>query len=42
LPEQPANCAWGDGDWRTLYVTAENGVYRLRTLVEGQRLVYQE
>ncbi len=42
LPEQPANCAWGDDDWRTLYITAETGVYRLRTQVEGQRLVYQE
>jgi gluconolactonase len=42
LPEQPANCAWGDADWRTLYVTAETGVYRFRTLIEGQRLVYQE
>jgi len=37
LPEQPANCAWGD-DWRTLYVTAETSIYRLRTAVEGQRL----
>lgn len=42
LPEQPANLAWGDADWRTLYITAETGLYRLRTQVAGQRLVYQE
>jgi len=42
FPEQPANCAWGGDDWKTLYVTAETGVYRLRALVPGQRLVYQE
>jgi gluconolactonase len=39
LPEQPANCAWGD-DGRTLYITANTGLYRLRTNVQGQRLVY--
>jgi gluconolactonase len=38
-PEDPANCAWGD-DGRSLYITAETGVYRVRTLVMGQRLVY--
>jgi gluconolactonase len=38
-PEDPANCAWGD-DGRSLYITAETGVYRLRTLVMGQRVVY--
>ena len=42
LPELPANLAWGDDDWRTLYITAETGLYRLRTLVQGQRLVHQE
>jgi gluconolactonase len=38
-PEDPANCAWGD-DGRSLYITAETGIYRLRTLVMGQKLVY--
>jgi gluconolactonase len=38
-PEDPANCAWGD-DGRSLYITAETGVYRLRTLVLGQKVVY--
>jgi gluconolactonase len=39
-PEQPANCAWGDADWKTLYITAVTGLYRIRTSVTGQRLVY--
>lgn len=38
-PEQPANCAWGD-DGRSLYITAETGLYRIKTQVMGQRLVY--
>lgn len=38
-PEQPANCAWGD-DGRTLYMTAVTGLYRIRTFVVGQQLVY--
>jgi gluconolactonase len=37
LPEAPHNLAWGDEDGRTLYVTAETSVYRLRTLVRGIR-----
>ena len=35
LPEQPANLAWGDGDYRTLYITATTSVYRLRTKTRG-------
>jgi gluconolactonase len=38
-PEDPANCAWGD-DGRSFYMTAETSVYRIRTLVTGQKLVY--
>jgi gluconolactonase len=38
-PEDPANCAWGD-DGRSLYITAETGLYRLKTSVMGQKLVY--
>jgi gluconolactonase len=37
LPEAPHNLAWGDEDARGLYVTAETGVYRLRTCVPGIR-----
>ena len=35
LPELPANLAWGDADWRTLYLTARSSVYRLRVAVPG-------
>jgi gluconolactonase len=38
-PEDPANCAWGD-DGRTLYITAETGLYRIKTRVMGQKMVY--
>jgi gluconolactonase len=34
-PERPANCAWGDTDLRTLYVTARTSLYRIRTTVPG-------
>jgi gluconolactonase len=30
VPETPANCAFGDKDLRTLYVTARTSVYRIR------------
>lgn len=36
VPEAPANCAWGDEDWQTLYVTARTSVYRVRMKVAGQ------
>lgn len=39
LPEQPANCAWGE-DGKTLFMTAVTGLYRVRTSVVGQKLVY--
>lgn len=35
-PEPPANCAWGGPGNQTLFITANNGVYRLRTKVAGQ------
>jgi len=35
MPEQPANLAWGDKDYDTLYITATTSVYRLRTKVRG-------
>jgi gluconolactonase len=35
LPEQPANLAWGDADYGTLYITATTSVYRLRTKARG-------
>ena len=35
LPETPANCAFGDADLETLYVTARTSVYRVRRNVKG-------
>jgi len=37
FPEKTANCAWGDADYRSLYVTASTSVYRLPCLVSGVR-----
>jgi gluconolactonase len=34
-PERPANCAWGDADRQTLYITARTSLYRVRTTVPG-------
>jgi gluconolactonase len=35
FPELPANCAWGDVDGKTLYVTARTGLYRVRLNIAG-------
>ncbi len=35
VPEAPANLAWGGDDWRSLFVTANTSVYRLRMDVAG-------
>jgi gluconolactonase len=35
MPEQPANLAWGDKDYRTLYITAATSVYRLEMKTAG-------
>jgi gluconolactonase len=34
-PEIPANCAWGDSDWKGLYMTARTGLYRMRVNIPG-------
>ncbi len=36
-PEVSANCAWGDADGKTLYITATTSVYRVRTNATGIR-----
>lgn len=36
-PETPANCAWGDADGKTLYITARTGFYRIKLLIPGIR-----
>ena len=38
-PEHPHNLAWGDADGRTLYLTAQTGVYRVRLKIKGVRPV---
>jgi gluconolactonase len=35
MPETPSNCAFGDPDFQTLYVTARTSVYRIRLNVKG-------
>jgi gluconolactonase len=35
MPEQPANLAWGDPDYGTLYITATKSLYKLRTNTRG-------
>jgi gluconolactonase len=36
-PEHPHNCAWGDADGKTLYLTAQTGLYRIRLNIPGTR-----
>jgi gluconolactonase len=38
-PERPTNMAWGDDDLRTLYITAQTSLYRVRLKTAG-RLTY--
>jgi gluconolactonase len=35
VPEQPANLAWGDADYSTLFITAGTSVYKIHTKVHG-------
>jgi gluconolactonase len=35
VPEYPSNMAWGDADYRSLYITATTSVYRIRVRVPG-------
>jgi gluconolactonase len=35
MPEQPANLAWGDKDYSTLYITAKTSVYRIAAKARG-------
>ncbi len=36
-PEHPHNMAWGDADGKTMYLTAQTGLYRIRLNVAGAR-----
>jgi gluconolactonase len=35
IPGHVTNMAWGDADWRSLYITTRDSVYRLRLRVAG-------
>jgi gluconolactonase len=35
MPEQPANLAWGDANYGTLYITATTSLYRVQTKTRG-------
>jgi gluconolactonase len=37
LPEIASNCAWGDADGKTLYITASTGLYRIHLKIPGIR-----
>ena len=34
-PEAPTNLAWGDRDYKTLYITASTSLYRIRLQIQG-------
>jgi gluconolactonase len=36
-PQVPANCAFGDADAKTLYITARTGLYKVRVQTPGIR-----
>ena len=36
MPEYTANFAWGDEDYRSLFITAATSLYRLRVAVAGR------
>ena len=35
IPEDFSNMAWGDADWKTLYITGRTSVYRVRLNIPG-------
>jgi len=35
MSELPANCAWGDDDFRTLYLTARTSLHKIRLKIPG-------
>jgi len=35
VPEQPANCAFGGADRKTLFITARTGLYKVALNVPG-------
>ncbi len=41
MPAVTANLAWGDADWKSLYFTVQDSVYRLRMNIAGIAVVGQ-
>ncbi len=37
-PEKPSNCAWGDDDLKSLYITARTSVYKVRVNTPGIKM----
>jgi gluconolactonase len=37
VPETAANLAWGESDYKTLYITASNSLYRIRLKIAGMQ-----
>ncbi|MBD3183043.1 SMP-30/gluconolactonase/LRE family protein [Candidatus Poribacteria bacterium] len=35
IPEVSANMAWGDDDWKTLYITASTSLYKIQLGIKG-------
>jgi len=35
VPEVAANMAWGDKDWKTLFITGSTSLYKIRLAIEG-------
>ncbi|RUS97637.1 hypothetical protein DSM106972_083740 [Dulcicalothrix desertica PCC 7102] len=35
VPQSVTNLAWGDKDYKTLYITAGNSIYRIRLNIAG-------
>jgi gluconolactonase len=35
IGERPSNCAWGDPDYKAIYITAQTSVYRIRLEIKG-------
>jgi gluconolactonase len=38
IPEVAANMAWGDKDWKTLFITGSTSLYKIRLAIEGIRV----
>lgn len=38
MPEVSANVAWGDDDWKTLFITASTSLYRIKLNIAGIKI----